>query len=79
MSPHSTSVHSIEDIKHIPLPYDNGNSEASALQLVYALFPNWEHDEGDTKLIRFTDGITNTVRCCVPIRRLPLDISDGLY
>ena len=71
MSPHSTSLYATQDIKHIKLSYDNADSDATALKLVFALFPGWEHDEGPVHVIRFTDGITNTVRCCVPIRHQP--------
>lgn len=79
MSPHSTGVNATRDIRHIPLSYDSANSDASALKLVFALHPDWEDDEGEVKLIRFTDGITNTVRCCVPIRHPPLVNYNGLY
>ena len=48
--------------RHIPLYFDNANSEASATKLVYVLLPEWEHSEGDLTFIRFTDGITNNVR-----------------
>lgn len=79
MSPHSTGVNATRDIRHIPLSYENANSDASALKLVFALHPDWEHEEGEVKLIRFTDGITNTVRCCVPDHRPRLDNYNGLY
>ena len=62
MSPHSTTVDTTKDIRQIPLSYDCTNSDASARALVFALFPEWEHEEGKLELIRFTDGITNTVR-----------------
>ena len=50
-----------QPIRHIPLSYDNTNSEASALRLVLTLFPDWEHAAGHIEFERFTDGITNTV------------------
>ena len=49
-------------MRHIDLCYENADSERSALQLIHTLFPEWKHSEGDVELIRFTDGITNTVR-----------------
>lgn len=49
-------------IRHIPLSYSNAESQTSALRLVLTLFPEWEHEEGKVEFIRFTDGITNTVR-----------------
>ena len=76
MSPHSTSIEAIKDIKQIQLSYDAVDSDASARNLVFALFPSWEQDEGNVALIRFTDGITNTVRRCVPVRHQSLDLTD---
>lgn len=32
------------------------------MRLVLSLFPQWQHEEGKVEFIRFTDGITNTVR-----------------
>ncbi|KAL8793525.1 MAG: hypothetical protein Q9195_003898 [Heterodermia aff. obscurata] len=61
MSPHSTSLYATQDIRHIKLSYDNADSDATALKLVFALDPTWEHDEGQVHVIRFTDGITNTL------------------
>ena len=51
----------LKDLKHIPLSYNNADSQTSALRLVLTLFPQWEHEEGQIDFIRFTDGITNTV------------------
>jgi len=48
-------------IRNIPLSYRHEDSDASALRLIYHLAPEWETSEGEVKLIRFTDGITNTV------------------
>ena len=52
----------VTKIRHIPLSYSNAESQTSALRLVLTLFPEWEYDEGKVEFIRFTDGITNTVR-----------------
>ena len=79
MSPHSTTLQAIKDIRQIQLSYDTAESDASARKLIFALLPDWEHDEGEVKLIRFTDGITNTVRFCVHIRHHSLDSAKGLY
>lgn len=73
MSPHSTRIEAIKDIRQIPLSYDSADSDASARRLLFALSPDWEQDEGKVELIRFTDGITNTVHPCVPVRRRPPD------
>jgi len=55
-------MHSPVGIRHIPLSYNHKDSDASALHLIYALIPEWETSEGDVNFIRFTAGITNTVR-----------------
>ena len=62
MSSLSTNVDLSKDLRHIPLSYNNADSQTSALRLVLTLFPQWEHDEGRIEFVRFTDGITNTVR-----------------
>jgi ethanolamine kinase len=49
-------------LRYIPLSYHPGDSQASALRLVLALNPHWESGDGKIEFIRFTDGITNTVR-----------------
>ena len=51
-----------DPVKHIPIYFDNANAEASAAELAFALFPEWEHLEGSLNFTRFTDGITNNVR-----------------
>ena len=73
MSPHSTSIEAIKDIRQIPLFYDSADSDASARRLLFALSPDWEHDEGNVELIRFTEGITNTVRHYTPLHHRSLD------
>jgi len=52
----------------IPLSYNPANSQTSASHLVYSLFPEWTPAKGGrgVKFIRFTDGITNTVRSSYP-------------
>ena len=49
-----------QKIKYIPLSYNPHNSHSSATHLVLTLFPDWEVK--DLGFVRFTDGITNTVR-----------------
>lgn len=49
-------------LRYIPLSYNHADSQASALRLVLALNPQWEHAAGKIEFVRFTDGITNTVR-----------------
>ncbi|KFA61306.1 hypothetical protein S40285_05980 [Stachybotrys chlorohalonatus IBT 40285] len=48
-------------IRFIPLTYDSHNSQATALQLIHTLFPQWASDDSNVELVRFTDGITNTL------------------
>jgi ethanolamine kinase len=50
------------DIPHIDLSYDVSDSHRSALDLVVALFPDWAPSRDAIEFVRFTDGITNTVR-----------------
>jgi ethanolamine kinase len=50
------------DIRLIGLSYDNADSHRSALDLVLALFPDWAASRDTIEFVRFTDGITNTVR-----------------
>jgi len=47
-------------VRLIPLTYNPAESQTSALRLVLALQPEWEHN-GKIEFIRFTDGITNTL------------------
>lgn len=49
------------NIRFIPLTYSNDASETSALRLILALRPEWEHTDGKIEFVRFTDGITNTL------------------
>lgn len=49
------------NIRYIPLTYNNAESQTSALRLILALMPHWQHTDGRIEFIRFTDGITNTL------------------
>jgi ethanolamine kinase len=53
--------HSGSKIRCIPLSYNNAESQTSALRLILALMPQWQHTDGKIEFIRFTDGITNTL------------------
>ncbi|CRG84971.1 hypothetical protein PISL3812_02133 [Talaromyces islandicus] len=48
-------------LRHIPLSYNNTDSQASALRLVLSINPHWEGADNRIEFIRFTDGITNTL------------------
>jgi hypothetical protein len=48
-------------INQIQLSYNEANSYASALELVYTICPHWKTDPGPVKIVPFTDGIMNTV------------------
>lgn len=49
-------------LRCIPLSYNPTDSQASALRLILTLNPDWEGPENKIEFVRFTDGITNTVR-----------------
>lgn len=55
-------------LRYVPLLYDSAESEKSAARLIFTLVPEWEHAEGKLEFVRFTDGITNTVRPLKPAR-----------
>lgn len=48
-----------QEIRYIPLSYNSSDSEASALALVKARFPEW--DDSEIEFIKLTQGINNTV------------------
>jgi ethanolamine kinase len=50
------------DFRYIPLSYSHADSQASALRLILTLNPDWEGPGNNIQFVRFTDGITNTVR-----------------
>lgn len=56
-----TNSEYVNKVRHIPLSYNNAESQTSALRLILTLFPDWETSEGKVEFIRFTDGKTNTV------------------
>lgn len=61
MAAYMTRSDSPMAVRHIDLSFESGDCEGSALRLIYALLPEWESSEGDVELIKFTEGITNTV------------------
>lgn len=49
-------------VAFVPLTYDSTDSEASARRLIHSIRPEWDAQTSNTlKLVRFTDGITNTL------------------
>lgn len=48
-------------LRHIPLSFNHFDSEKSTLELIYNLYPEWKIRPGPVKIVRFTDGIMNTV------------------
>lgn len=51
-----------DSLRHIPQYYDNSDSHNSALNLILTLRPEWKETKDTIEFVRFTDGITNTVR-----------------
>jgi len=52
---------SVASLRHLPLSYEHFDSENTALELVHTLYPEWKTLPGPVKIVRFTDGIMNTV------------------
>ncbi|OCK88438.1 ethanolamine kinase-like protein [Cenococcum geophilum 1.58] len=50
-----------ESVRHIALTYAHTDSQNSALQLIFALKPEWRESQETIEFVRFTDGITNTL------------------
>jgi ethanolamine kinase len=67
MSP-AAAQHGLGNIRLLPLRYDNADSEASALRLIRALVPEWGTGDSRVDLLRFTDGITNTLLKATNVR-----------
>lgn len=53
----------MEQLPVLPLTYSQANSDASATKLIYSLLPEWNPANGGRgiSIVKFTDGITNTV------------------
>jgi len=52
----------MDELRFIPLSYNNADSQLSVTRLMLTLNPDWEQGDGHLDTVRFTDGITNTVR-----------------
>jgi hypothetical protein len=48
-------------LRYIDLAFDNHNFNESASELAYSIHPKWREGPGKIDIIKFTDGITNTV------------------
>ena len=48
-------------VPFLPITFDNNNADKSALELAYEFNPTWKDSEGEVEIVRFTDGITNTL------------------
>ncbi|KAL8689893.1 MAG: hypothetical protein Q9218_004542 [Villophora microphyllina] len=55
--------------RRLPLSHTTTDSQASALRLVLALFPDWEDTDGNVEFVRFKEGITNTLLKAVKKRQ----------
>lgn len=75
MSPSATTIYDLGDVKFLPLKYDSQNSQTTALKLIHTLMPDWASGDSNVELVRFTDGITNTLLKAVN-RRPGLSKSD---
>lgn len=53
-------------LQQIDLVFDNSSVDDSATALVYRIQPKWRDAPGNTEIVKFTDGITNTVRVLGP-------------
>ena len=56
-------------VPFLPLTFDNADAENSALKLVYEFNPSWKTSEGEVEIVKFTDGITNTL--CKATKKYP--------
>ncbi|KAK0979047.1 hypothetical protein LTR54_015715 [Friedmanniomyces endolithicus] len=55
------AVDSPSSLRHIPHRFRNDDADRSALELIEALDGDWKTAAGPVELLRFTDGITNTL------------------
>lgn len=60
-----TSGHS-SPLLHLDATFNNKNVDESAIELVYRIQPKWRSAPGKLEVVKFTDGITNTV-CFPPV------------
>ena len=57
----STANERTAQLQYIDLTLDNRNVNESASELAYSIHPEWREGPGKIEIIRFTNGITNTV------------------
>lgn len=48
-------------LRRVNLSFNNKNYEPTAKELAFVLRPDWRDAPGAIDIVRFTDGITNTV------------------
>ncbi|KIV79634.1 hypothetical protein PV11_07184 [Exophiala sideris] len=48
-------------LQYIDLAFNNDNADDSACALAYKIQPKWRESQGKTEIVKFTDGITNTL------------------
>jgi ethanolamine kinase len=64
MSAENSPFDPYDSIRYINQTYTNIDSHNSALNLILTLRPEWRDSRDTIEFVRFTDGITNTVRPC---------------
>lgn len=76
MSSPISNTHSVK-LRYIDLAYDHEASEDSLLELVYRIQPKWRDTPDQIEIVKFTDGITNTVSAlyCLPYRMANTPVS----
>lgn len=58
---HQPRVDSPMAVPFLPMTFDNSDADNSAMKLAYAFNPSWKEEPGEVEIVRFTDGITNTL------------------
>lgn len=56
-------------LQHLDLTFDSKDLDQSALSLAYRIQPKWREAPGRIEIIKFTEGITNTVCLSTAFRR----------
>lgn len=78
MGPHTSSENGVSappPLQQIDLSFDNNSFDDSARALAYRIQPKWRDAPGKIDIVKFTDGITNTVRVHPSFRHVPLLMS----
>ncbi|EXJ86061.1 ethanolamine kinase [Capronia coronata CBS 617.96] len=60
-APNGTANGAPPQLPFVDLRFDNKNVDDSARALVYRIQPKWRDAPGELEIVRFTDGITNTL------------------